>query len=176
MIGIRIQKTEGGVPFENRYFTNKTDLDAAQALAGQIVLFEKAIHSVRVEFVKASLWVLGVSPRQFRPVPLSGSGVIAGANPTALELTVQLDFGTDNSYPYGKYYRVAVDASNTTTRDWGTPYLGTILTAMEEADGTGLWGALTTKTGAPLADPVLRSKVAFRQLDKRWYNRQPASP
>lgn len=173
VIGMRIQKEQGGIPFENRYFLNVTDLDAAQNLSGDFVLFEKAIHSVQVAFVKMNLWVVGASPRQFRSVPLSGFGTQSAAFPTALEMCLKISFGATNSYPYYKEYRVAVGSDQTDTRNWGVGYLAEVLDAIETADGGDVWLNNRTKTGGELGSPVVQTKVEFSQLNKKWYNRKP---
>ena len=173
VIGMRIQKENEGIPFENRYFMNVVDLDAAQNLSGDFVLFEKAIHGINVDFVKLNLWVVGASPRQHRSIPLSGTGAYAGATPTALEMTLKVVFPVTNSYPYYKEYRVCVNSDVTDTREWGTLYLAAVLDAMEAADGADVWINNRTKTGDTLGDPVPQVRVEFSQLHKRWYNRTP---
>lgn len=169
--GVRIQKEQGGVPFENRYFTSADDMDTAQAIASAWVTFEKAIHGIQVAFTKVNIWEIGATPRRHRSVPLSGFGVIAGSAPTALEMTLKITFGAEDSYPYYKEYRVAVNSDNTNTRIWNSPYLAVVLDAVEAADESEAWDRNRTKTGAPLADPVIQTAVEFSQLHKRWYNR-----
>lgn len=171
IFGIRIQKEEGGIPFENRYFTVQGDMDLAQGYAGLLVNFEKAIHGSPVVFKKVNIWEIGASPRRHRSVIISGTGLVSSTQPTALEMCVKIVFGATDSYPYYKEYRVAVDDDNTNTRAWNAPYLAAVFDAIEAADDLDVWSEQTTKTGATLADPVVEVDVTFSQLHKRWYNR-----
>jgi len=176
LYGLRTQKLDGERPEENRYFLDAETMDVAQTLAGQIVLIEKRIFSTAISFENVHLWQVGASPRRFRNVPLSGFGSYNGVNALAPELVLRVSFGTDDTNPYYKDYRVRVNSDQIVGVLWTATYLAEVLDAMEDLAEMTASGYIVTKGGDPLSDPSVDTHYRFRQLHPRWYNRAPSTP
>jgi hypothetical protein len=173
LIGVRTQKLDGERLSENRYFLDAESMDAAETLAGQLVLIEKQIFGTQVSFDNIHLWQVGASPRRFRNVPISGFGAWDGANPLSPEIVLRVSFGTDDANPYYKDFRTRVASGNIIGDLWAASYLAAVLLAMEDLAEMVSGGYVVTKTGDPLTDPTVDTHYRFRQLHPRWYNRAP---
>lgn len=107
---IEIHKSLMGEEWTNAYLMECISMTEAQTFAELLAFFERNMHRDVVRFDYALASTLTEDDRIFRHIPLNTYGIVTttGAPWLPLYCTMRVDFGTLDSDPCRKYYRLPV--------------------------------------------------------------------
>lgn len=165
---IQIEKELGTEQWSNDYLTSDLILDDAQDLASGLLAWEKAIHTVDVNFVFVLISSTTVGDRVFRHITVNEPGTLASSDYIPLFNTMRIDLGTSDSDPARKYYRCPIKESDISNGRFTSGHIGTIngfITTYLETPG--LLGHIVTSKGNTVVEATVQPAVQMRQLHRR---------
>lgn len=147
----------------NRYLCNVADMDAAEALARQIVAIERSVHFGNISFTKAAIRTMAVGDGIYRTVPINEQGTKAGAQGVMpLFVVARVDLGVGSGRPSRKYLRGVLDEAEVDTFTIGAASRNAFqqnYTAPLQA-----LAGLCDPQGQQILSVTLNPNVAMRQL------------
>lgn len=154
---------------QNRWWVNAPTIEDALTRGNTLVGLIRAGFGSTTQFFNIHAWEPNSTPNIFRNRPISLPGTYDALNPTNAVPCVKVTLASaSSSYPNAKYFRVCVQPNEQLGPNWGAGILSVYTTIVESLSETTF---LTDQDGSLITDWALDTKVHYRQLSKKWYNR-----
>lgn len=169
--GVQLEHT---TPFdgthENRWWVAAESLEDALDKGNTIANSLQQIFGDDCRFQNIHVWLPNSTPNQFRNRAISILGSFEATNPTsAIPVLRMYMTPSGTSYPNYKDFRICLNVTEQTGRNWGSAV------AAAAGDVALLLSGLSyivARNGDTITDYAFEPQVKFRQLSKRWYNRE----